>query len=271
MLEEGPPLPRLIVTADDMGLSATWDEAIVRAWGRGVVTSASIVTTGRSYRDTIRRIVREDIDHGVHLDLLDGAPLSPVGEISSLVDERGRFHPLRALLLRFASGRVRTDEVELEWSRQIERALGDGLRPTHLNGHYHLHLLPGVFGVTVRLASRFGMGWVRVPDEAPWLALRVPGSRPARVAKTTVLWMLSRAQVSSASRPEVGHVGCRAMVPGGRGWLESLQSIRGDVTEVLCHPGQSDGETVALLSAELRNTIDRRFRPTSFRDLHGAS
>jgi predicted glycoside hydrolase/deacetylase ChbG (UPF0249 family) len=261
----------LIVTADDLGLSARWDDAIARALDGGVLTSTSIVTSGRSYEEAARTLLRGEIDHGVHLDLLDGVPLSPASEIASLIDRRGRFRPLSHLLARFAAGRVRTHEVEREWSAQIERALGDGLRPTHLNGHFHLHLLPGLFRVAVGLAKRFGIEWIRLPAEPPWFGLRVPGSRPTRVAKTAVLWMLSRAQRSVARRPAIRHADCRGVPPGGRAWGRTLRGIRGEVTEIFCHPGQSDGETEALMSADLRGAIDCGFRRTSFRELHGTS
>jgi predicted glycoside hydrolase/deacetylase ChbG (UPF0249 family) len=262
---------RLIVTADDMGLRSNWDEAIRRAHAHGVVTTTSIVTTGSRYRQAARALSGDEIDHGVHLDLLDGVPLSRAGEIRSLVDRRGRFRSLRDLLLRFVLGRVSAAEVELEWGRQIERALGDGLRPTHLNGHYHLHLLPGLFRVAARLAIRSGIGWIRVPDQSPWFASRTSGAGAKRLLKTTVLWTLSRAQRARAGHAALGHVDCVTAAATERAWRSTLRGIRGAVTELFCHPGQSPFETEALTSPELRRAIDRCFRRTSFRELHGPS
>jgi predicted glycoside hydrolase/deacetylase ChbG (UPF0249 family) len=271
MPDAEPRRRRLIVTADDVGLRPSWDGATARALDRGTVTSVSIVTTGPCYPDAAREVRRNGADHGVHLDLLDGFPRSPAAEIASLVDVRGRFVSLRRLLLRFAAGRVRACEVELEWGRQIERALDDGLRPTHLNAHFHLHVLPGLFAITARLAARFGIGWVRLPDEPPWFALRGGGLRPMRVARKAALWSLSRAQHSSARRAAVGAIASREALLAGRRWKAMLGGIRGEVTEVFCHPGQSDVETAALMSPELRRAIDGDFLRSSFRDLHGAS
>ncbi|HEY3820513.1 MAG TPA: ChbG/HpnK family deacetylase [Polyangiaceae bacterium] len=265
-------VPRqLIVTADDMGLYAPWDEAIARAHDRGIVTSTSIATTGQTFGNAVRILQNEGLDHGVHLDLLDGTPLSSAAEIPSLVDDRGRFRSLRALLVRFASGRVRPAEVEREWSRQIARAIGEGLRPTHLNGHFHLHVLPGIFRVAVRLATRFGIRWIRMPDEPPWFALRASGGTPRRIARTAILCMLSWAQRGSAKMSALRHADCREGATCVRAWPGTLQDIHGELTEIFCHPGQSASETAALMSSEVRRAIDERFRRTSFRDIHGVS
>jgi hypothetical protein len=61
------------------------------------------------------------------------------------------------------------------------------------------------------------------------------------------------------------------VAPGAHGWQSALRAIRGEVTELYCHPGQSAGEMEALMSQDLRRDIDGRFRRTSFRELHGPS
>src|SRR5262249_25037703 len=152
----------LVVTADDMGLGADYDAAIVEAHARGVVTSASIATNGPTYRAAKDMIRGAGLDHGVHLNLLEGDPVSPRDEVRSLVDDRGRFAGgVGRFLARWAAGRVREGEIGLEWERQIRRALDDGLAPSHLNSHYHLHALPGLAEIALDLARRFGIHWIR--------------------------------------------------------------------------------------------------------------
>jgi chitin disaccharide deacetylase len=258
MPEDAGRLPQLIVNADDLGLRADWDDAICAALARGVVRSVSILTTGPTYTRARQAASALGADVGVHLDLVSGRPLSPLHEIASLVDHRGAFPGRwRTVALRELRGRLATAEVEREWSRQIERAIDDGLAPTHLDGHYHLHLLPRLFPIALRLARRFGIGVVRVPDERP------------RDARTAVLWALARRAARTA--PLLGRVHCRGVADAGRlglpAWTALLESLPPGVTEIVCHPGQSNAEDAALGSDALAAAIAARACLSSFRSL----
>src|SRR5205814_6861632 len=101
---------------------------------------------GPSYGAAARWLRDDEFDCGVHLNILHGEPLSPCSEVSTLLGADGRFlGSTGRFLQRYASGRVRTREVALEWERQLRRAFDDGLHPTHINAHYHLHALPALF------------------------------------------------------------------------------------------------------------------------------
>jgi len=49
-------------------------------------------------------------------------------------------------------------EVEKEWEAQIGKIRAAGIEPTHLDGHKHVHMLPGLFEIALRLAKRHGIG-----------------------------------------------------------------------------------------------------------------
>lgn len=244
---EGGPR-RLIITADDLGLSAAWDQAIEAACDRGVVTSVSIMTTGPTFERARDFVISRGLDHGVHLDALRGEALSP-----------------RAL------GQLRPGDVARAWAGQLGRAFEAGLRPSHVNAHYHLHLWPSLFGVAVELARRFGVRWIRLPDEPPWHAAG-RGRLSARL-KTGALWLLSSAAraARTAGAAGVGLVSCRGIGASGElgagAWEALLARLRPGVTEVMCHPGQGEEETSALLSAEVRARIDARAERISFREI----
>jgi hypothetical protein len=142
-----------------------------------------------TYRAAARRLRESGGDCGVHLNLFMASRFRPAPRfaVSSMqwtlsLATVGRF------LLRYEGRVVRIREVALEWERQVQRAFDDGLVPSHLNAHYHLHALPGLFRLAVDLARRFEIGWVRVPDEPPW---RAPGRAVGR-ARATALWLLAR-------------------------------------------------------------------------------
>lgn len=262
-----PHRRRLIVTADDVGLRSDWDRACFATAQQGVVTCVSVVTNGPTYRDVASELLRSGVDHGVHLNLLCSSPLSPRNEVASLVGAGGRLSPsVGEFVLRYALGRVALRDVAREWERQIQRAFDDGLSPSFLNAHYHLHALPGLFQVAADLAEKFGIRWLRLPDEPSDLGAPWPG-----VARSRLLSALSRAGVQQLRRRGVGTVPCRGVARSGRLDERALRGVverLGDgVTEIVCHPGQGRAETRALASSELGRWIAEQAERCTFRDL----
>ena len=110
---------QLIINADDYGMSLGIVDGIIQCVQAGIVTSTSMMTTGEAFTYGIARlpgILTASI--GVHLNVTSGKPLSPAEQIPSLLDSSGRFIT-RNDPASIAS--IRTDELELEFRRQIER------------------------------------------------------------------------------------------------------------------------------------------------------
>lgn len=264
--------PELVITGDDLGLCADWDAGIFEALRRGVLTSTSVVTNGPAYAAAARELREAGFDCGVHLNLVHGAPLSPAADVPSLVDAHGRFFGSAGRFLRrYVGGQVSRREVALEWERQLRRAFDDGLRPTHLNAHYHLHALPGLFELALELARRLEIGWVRMPDEPPWHARGA-----AAQARTGALWLLARRNRSAYRGEGIGLMPCRGIAANGAlglaAWHALFERLSGEAVdlraiEVMCHPGQVVEESAALLSPELAAELHARAIPRSFRDL----
>src|SRR4029453_3476588 len=113
---------------------------------------------------------------GVHLNLSDGKPTAPAGQVKSLLNEHGKFAGgPESLLLRLTTKSLNRKEVEKEWEAQIEKVRGAGIRPTHRDGHKHVQMLPGLFGIALRLAKRHGIEAVRVSHEASPLRTALTG------------------------------------------------------------------------------------------------
>lgn len=131
----------LIINADDFGLSHSGNEAVLRAWQDGVVSSTSLMVPC-PWAPHAMSILREhpDLPFGVHLTIIREfvpyrwGPVAPVTNVSSLVDRRGHFlydDEERDALLAQAD----INEVEIEFRAQIDTVLAEGLRPTHLDFH----------------------------------------------------------------------------------------------------------------------------------------
>jgi len=153
---------RLVVTADDLGLSPAVTRGILEAHRAGVVRSASLLATypGGEEAAALARTER-DLEVGLHLDLVGGEPAAGAGAVPSLVGGDGRFHPLRAFALRLGTGRIRPSDLAREIRAQVRRVRGWGIEPCAWDSHRHTHLLPQVARVVGAVAREEGVRWVR--------------------------------------------------------------------------------------------------------------
>lgn len=253
-----PKERHLVVTADDLGMSPVWDAAIFECADKGVVTSVTVVVGGTNYPHARRHLIERGLDHGVHLTLLGTAPVASPAEVASLLMPDGRLPAtLSALARRWLVSPPRLREVAREWESQVRRAFDDGLNPSHLSGHYHLHLLPGMVQVVTDLARRFHIPWIRVlGDVAPRNA---PLSVRGRAGALRAVSLPARVAIRRAG---VGASRCHGAWAGGRldlqVWTRILSELPSGMTEVVCHPGQGEAETRALTDPSLRRMIAAR-------------
>ena len=159
-------MTRLVVTADDLGLTEGVNRAVVQAHSDGVVTAASLLAVGTAFGHAVDLLrSHPSLDVGAHLAIVGEDPplLSPT-EVPTLVDRRGRF-PLsyRTVCARAAAGRLDPDDVRREMAAQLTRIQDTGLPVTHVDTHQHTHLWPLVGRVVAGLAQASAVPWVRLP------------------------------------------------------------------------------------------------------------
>ena len=156
----------LIVNADDLGYHPVRDDGILYAFEHGVVTQASLMVNGASAVTAVAKAKRASLPLGLHLNLSEGRPLSPRGEVPSLVDEDGRLLGKAGLWAACADGAVRPSDVAREANAQLcHFALLVGHSPTHVDGHQHAHVAPGMAEVLSTVFKAAGVRTTRVPDE----------------------------------------------------------------------------------------------------------
>lgn len=158
------PTKRLLVNADDLGLSPGINRGIIRAFREGIVRSASLIVNAPGFDDAVRRIGdNRGLSVGIHVTLVGGdGPVCDPKAVPTLLDGRGRFpRSYFDFVARYLS--IKRDEVRREVSAQIERALSAGVILTHLDSHQHVHLLPKVADVVIKEAERYGIRYIRLP------------------------------------------------------------------------------------------------------------
>ncbi len=252
-------MKRLIVTADDAGLDPGMTAAAITAHLNGIVTACSVVANGVAFDDAVTRLrAVPSLEIGAHLALVEeialttGKPM-PAGY--------AQFIP------RYLGGRIPLQWIEREFRAQIERLLAAQLPLKFVNGHQHLHALPGIFALVVRLAAEYRIGYVRVPRE--W---KVRGMS-IRAMAVRSLGTLSSHAASRSPAVDARNGGTIGIADAGRldttRLLRLLADVPDGVTELVTHPGTSvksyghwnyawDRETAALCDPALRRGIEER-------------
>lgn len=207
-------------------------EGAIRAHEQGIVTACSVVANGAAFEHAAERLrdVRS-LAVGVHLTLVGERPLSRA--VPSLVAGNGLFHEsYRAFFPRYLARRIDIGEVEHELRMQVERLLGAGLRPTHVNGHQHLHLLPRIFDLVQQLAEEYDIDYVRIVDEEA----ATMSVRGASIAMLSRLGRRARHQSRVRTNDRTIGVEAAGQVRSAGDLISLLPFVEG-TTELVAHPG----------------------------------
>lgn len=248
-------MKNLIVNADDLGWTAGVNRGIAEAHRNGIVTSTSLLANGGAFADGVKTASElPGLGVGVHLNLSDGKPTAPAEQVKSLVNEGGEFAGgPETLLLRLTGKSLQPKVVEIEWNAQIEKVCAAGIRPTHLDGHKHVQMLPGLFGIALRLAKKHGIAAVHISNEASTLRAALTGGdeSPSVILKQGVqargLKLLARDAHEMAERAGIASADyfcgiAQTGVLSKKGVLRLLASLPEATTELMCHPGYVDAD-----------------------------
>ncbi len=167
--------PLLRINVDDLGISPGCNAAAAEAARCGGVHSASILATGDYMEDAFLRVVGPfpNLEYGVHLNLTYGRSLSASPQLT----RNGLFrYGFLGLLLQTAWRPALRREVEIEWDTQIRALMFRGVRISHLDSHRHVHMIPWLYRIAVRLADKYGIPEVRHARERIRFSLRIARS-----------------------------------------------------------------------------------------------
>ena len=266
---------RLIINADDFGISRGVNDGIVEAAQAGGITSTSLMVNMPASSDAIARARQcSRLSVGLHFNLTVGNAIT--GSSSLTHSSTGEFYSLSKLLAAASLGMLNESDVERECLAQIDRMTSAGFPPTHLDSHRHVHTHPAIYPAVMRAVSARRIPYLRVPceplDDAP------PAAWGATFKKSLSLLSTRRQSKSTttaslADRPGqniTGFVG--VSVRPGRSFatqlFELIRDLPDGTTELMTHPGYAD---VALAMRD-NYTVERETElgvlcSQSFRDL----
>jgi chitin disaccharide deacetylase len=261
---------RLIVNADDLGLTEGVNRAIVEAHCDGVVSSSTLMANGRAFEDAIERIKSTSrLSVGCHVVLVDGLPLVAGRQTSTLSDKKagdGRFYEsLNGFVARTLIGGVDADEIEAEVTAQIRKLQAAGIFVSHLDTHKHTHIFPTVLRPLLRAARACGVPAVRNPYGPIHISL--VAKRPSlwkRYIQVTVLNRLGKTfHESVAGAGMLTPDGTVGIVSTGAMDEQQFRSIVDKLPEgtweFVCHPGYNDAE-LAGIRTRLRESRAQELR-----------
>ena len=246
----------LIVNADDLGWTEGVNRGIADAHRKGLVTSTSLLANGRAFASALEVVhANPALGVGVHLNLSDGPPSANPANVRGLLNEVNCLEDgPESLLLRIASRSLPLGEVELEWNAQIQKVRDAGIQPTHVDGHKHVQMLPGLFEIALRLAKKHGIRAIRVAHEESTLrsVLSSAGEQKAAVVfkqgvQARGLKLLAPDAREMAERAGIATADyfCGIAQTGvltREGVEKLLGSLPDGTTELMCHPGYADEE-----------------------------
>ena len=158
-------MKRLVIMADDYGLSASVTRGILHCLDRGTISDVSVMPNGAFFNDGVKLLRRRGITHaGVHLSVVDGeTPVSSSSRINRLLGPDGRFvkHRNRLLLASAVSRTVRR-QLEKEFRAQMDRLCRAGLGISHISSHQHVHMFPPIGRLIADLAREYQVPFVRI-------------------------------------------------------------------------------------------------------------
>ena len=258
-------MKRLILNADDFGMTAGINRAVAEAHRGGALTSASMMAGGGALADAVtlaHSLPR--LATGCHVVLLHGTPLSPPERVRSLIGQEGQF---RRTFGRFAqaalAGELSAGEIEVEAGAQIERLRAAGLAVSHLDSHKHAHAFPAVFRPLLRAAREAGVRAMRNPFEPEFSAsLTITAGRARRdplpslvryAAVRGLAWFAADfrdAAKDTGIRTTDGTLAIAATARWEQSLLERMLARVPDGTwELICHPAYADEEFRRFSSA----------------------
>jgi chitin disaccharide deacetylase len=283
---------RLIVNADDFGMSRGISDGILLAHQYGFLTSASLMVNMPAAEYAIARLhTAPALEVGIHLNICQGKPLSSPRDIPSLLDASGHFHTPPVMIRKLWKWQVVSRELEREFRLQIRWMKDRGVRPLHADSHHHMHIYPGAVAAFARALAAEEIQSVRASRCTCWPKNGPMGGPHEGGILRRLLVHAYRSTLQSAILHKFNSADSRVCFLSldrrksdslGERWKAAFESLPPGTFEFACHPGlfergfsesdpihrQRENELCWLTDPKMRQAIDRnRIQLITYADL----
>lgn len=144
------------IIADDLGLNSAVDDGIFFAFKNRLIDGASLMANGESFDYAVAKCLElQLLNIGAHLVFVEEKSLSGM--------KLPKNH--KVFFIKYLLGLIKLSEIEKESRAQLNKIINSGIRLGFINSHQHLHLLPGITDIFVKLAREYQIPYVRIVNE----------------------------------------------------------------------------------------------------------
>ena len=154
-------MKKLIITADDYGMSRAVNDAIDAGINAGLITSTNVMTNMPLYKEAVKLKDKEGVSVGIHWVLACGKPVLPMQMIPSLVAPNGEFYPYPEFRKRLRKGKISFEEIRKELIAQYDLYYELMGQPDYWNTHQNTHVDFGIYRLFVDVAIELGIQKMR--------------------------------------------------------------------------------------------------------------
>jgi len=148
-------MKKLIINADDFGMSKEVNEGTKKGIEEGIITSVSLMANMPYFEDAVRFLKKHPrVSVGLHFNLTEGKCLILPKHAKNLIREDDSFYHWPQLISRVAKKTIKPSEIEQELKKQYLTLKKTGLPITHIDSHHHIHLYPSIFKIVSAFADK---------------------------------------------------------------------------------------------------------------------
>lgn len=227
----------LRIIADDLGLTPTVNDGIVLLLKTGAIDGASLMANGAAFADAVAKLRQTAIAAariGAHLVLVEECSLTGVTLPSGYW----------SFCWAYLQGLLTLADIEQELRAQLTAIEEQGIKIAFINSHQHLHLLPAITDIIIRLAREYQIPYIRIVKEPVGFLGRKLWVRPQLLA-VRLLSRLAKIKLKKAGLQcndfFLGFVDAGNVRPQTVAAARRLAARRPQaVVELGCHPGFED-------------------------------
>jgi predicted glycoside hydrolase/deacetylase ChbG (UPF0249 family) len=214
---------------------------ILRSIHNGIVSSVSMVSNTPFFEIAAREIKDLDVDIGVHLSLNGGKSLT-INSRTPFTDDNGDFfmwpfnkNPIPFFRLNKKSQNL----LKSEFRAQIDKFLEAGFEISHLDSHFHIHVLPSITPVIKDIIEEYNIKYIRFPFiESIWSTINKPTYSVLSIFAKRAANILCRRPIRFYGLSETG-ICCKS---NKNIYVNLVNKIKPGVGELMLHPGYHSDE-----------------------------
>ncbi len=252
---------RLIINADDFGLTRGVNLAIADCLECGVLRSATLMANGEAFDDAVAAAKKHpNLGVGIHFVLTGLPPLSAPESIPELLGGEGCLPAgLGLLIKRMLTGRKNIqNEIRKELFAQAEKVFDSGIVPTHFDCHKHVHLIPAVLDAVIEIARRYSVKWIRTPFENQSALSFISGIEKdkksiflkqfgvAAASRSVYPFFRSRVWRSGIRTPDLFFGIAATGLMNEEAFRIICRKLKPGVSELMTHPGYVDEDLMSV-------------------------